>query len=277
MSVPQRPSFARLSIEGAAALFAAASVFSMGAGSCGPIGPELGTETCLVCHDGILAPSQSGFMQSAHYLNEVQCEDCHGPGFGHVRVGGRDGLFINGLTNLAFEDSYALCEKCHLTPTSGFLQSGHAAMQTATCTDCHNVHQPGGLTAPAQTNELCLQCHEALEFPNEFAVDFHTGPMHPVDPAGTGASRCAPCHLPPLEQQTPRGGPRDHTLRIVSPMQTVQNILNGVDPLPPSSCAGAVGCHDPDFPDSGPPRDTNDIETLESIFQDFLEVGGIVD
>ena len=51
---------------------------------------------------------------------------------------------------------------------------------------------------PAVDNSLCLRCHEAFGFATDEAISAHT--HHSVDPAGSGASRCTACHMPPLEQ-----------------------------------------------------------------------------
>lgn len=253
----------------------AIALASVGTGTCRGFDARVGTETCFACHDGRLAPDQRSFVESAHFLNGIQCEECHGPGFAHVRVGGRNGVFIEPLNDRPVSEAHLLCAKCHASPTSGFLASGHFLLGAATCTDCHNVHTATGLTAPQETNALCQQCHSAFEFPNVEAVDFHTGPFHPVDPAGSGASRCSNCHMPPLEQRIPRGGPRSHTMRVVSPQDVLDAAAMGVTPLPPSSCAGVAGCHDPAVPGSGPPRDPNDLELLESLIPFFELIGGV--
>ena len=256
-------------------LLSLCALLSLGVDGCLGSGVKVGTETCLTCHNGQLAPDQSVFTESPHFLNGVDCEDCHGPGFDHVRIGGRAGLFIENFRNVPFARTAQVCSTCHASAADGFLQSGHALAEAVTCTGCHLVHEALTLTQPAETNALCLQCHQTIDLPDDEAVDFHTGPMHPVDPAGTGASRCAPCHLPPLEQQQPRGGFRSHSLRIFSPSDALAEAAAGVFPLSPSSCAGTVGCHDPDFPYSGPARDPNDLDLLRSLESDFLTVGGI--
>lgn len=225
---------------------------------------QVGTATCLGCHDGRSAPDRQPFTEGAHFANDVSCEACHGPGFLHVRAGGRNGLFINRLYDLAFDDVPNTCAQCHPTEVDGYRQSGHAGLGVATCTDCHDLHVKGTMTRPIETNELCLFCHESLGFVDDDAVDFHTSVFHPVDPAGSGASRCTGCHLPQLEQREPRGGPRDHTLFTIPPMASVEAAEMGILPVPPNSCAGVAGCHDPDFP-GGSPRDVNDLDLNRSL------------
>ena len=249
---------------------------SLGIDSCELANHDVGTQVCLSCHDGRSAPDQRIFKQSAHYVASVQCEDCHGAGFLHVRAGGRNGIFMEALADRPFDEAYLLCGQCHSEETDAYLNSGHKALTAATCIDCHAVHRPNGaLTQPKETNALCLQCHEFLGFETDDDVDFHTGPFHPVDPAGSSASRCTSCHLPPVMQLDPRGGILDHTLDTVPPMRSIDQANMGQFPVSPNSCAGVAGCHDPDFPDSGPPRDVNDIALLESLQPLYESIGDL--
>lgn len=249
------------------------AVLLLGVNDCRGADHEVGTAVCIQCHDGFIAPDQTQFLQSKHFLNEVECETCHGPGFLHVRAGGRGGAFIENFQHLDFSQRHALCAQCHETAVDGFIQSGHATKEVATCIDCHDVHREPALTAPKETNAICLQCHQAIDFPDDDVTDLHTGPFHPVDPAGTGASRCFSCHMPPLEQRAPRGGPLDHTLFTRPPNFTLAAAEAGITPLPPNSCAGVTACHDPDYPDAGPPRDVNDLALMRRL-QPFYDLMG---
>jgi len=210
---------------------------SLGAGSCNPAVGGITTQTCLQCHNGRLAVDQSDFPQSAHDF--LSCEDCHGSGFAHVRNGGRGGLFIVNPEELPFDAHYEVCQDCHGGQTDGYLLSEHAVERAVTCYDCHDPHEPNGaLVLPAEDNSLCMDCH-VFNFPTEEAVAAHTN--HPVDPAGTGASRCIGCHMPALEH----GGesPHDHTLQTVPPIVSALAAEAG-QTVPPNSCAGTNGCHD---------------------------------
>jgi len=284
---------------------------------------EVGTHVCLSCHDGRSAPDQSGFVESPHA--EMDCEACHGPGYLHVRNGGRGGLFINGLEDEPSEqvalcaqcheaavdgyrqgahavqgaavcgdchdvhaaqdnaaascstchsqraasfaesghallyglscgdchslhavpqdDDAQLCQTCHGGETAGYRQSGHAQEAGgATCADCHAVHGPDSAWPSYTNNDVCLQCHAGLGFSTATAVEAHT--RHPVDPEGTGASRCVGCHLPPLRRTEQEAGPHDHTLFTLPPITSNEAADAGVMPVPPNSCAGIAGCHD---------------------------------
>ncbi len=310
-------------------------VFSLGADSCqnSSLGPgEVGSATCLACHDGRSASNHLEFLDSPH--QGLSCESCHGPGLTHVQQGGRLGLFIDNPNRYPFDTRHTACITCHsdiVSPVGigaqGFLATNHFLEGAATCTDCHDVHKQGGMlissTSPARfgnanyatlcgschvdqveqfslsghaqkdvatcsschdmhagdmfradptTNRLCLQCHQsfALGFQRDVDVDFHTGDMHPVDPAGSGSSRCTGCHLPPNAGSSAVQPSHDHTLFTIPPIASNDAVAMGVEPAPPNSCAGVTGCHDPVQPNSGPPYDENDLESntrLQSLYE----------
>lgn len=313
-----------------AAFLLVVPLFTLGVNSCQQpvLGPgEVGTTTCLACHDGRSAPDRREFLQSPH--RALSCESCHGPGLSHVQRGGRLGLFINNPGRLPFDTRHTACTDCHADVTApgghtteGFLASTHFTAGGATCTDCHDVHKMGGMAvsvpspsqlsnddyaaicgrchegqvdqfalsthakedaatcsschdmhtgemfrASPEDNRLCLQCHQSffLGFETDEDTDFHTGVFHPVDPAGTGSSRCTGCHLPPLPAMGAEPAAHDHTLFTIPPIATNEAVEQGANPAPPSSCAGVTGCHDPAVPGSGMPHDEGDLNSNENL------------
>ncbi len=294
----------------------------MGQAQC-PGNRYVGNATCLTCHDGFSAPDVSLFAQSPH--RQIRCESCHGPGYLHVRNGGRGGTFIETPGAASFAAAVNFCADCHQGQAEGFLKTAHGTQQVFTCAGCHDVHRPAALTVPAggqrldipgytalcgdchapQTdtyllsahatreaatclachsmhvedtftaspvdNSLCLQCHasQALGFTSDAIIDAHTGAFHPVDPAGTGASRCVGCHLPPLEQNGVTA-PHDHSLFTIPPAATVAAFDANMEPVPPNSCAGVTGCHEPGGTGPGIPHDVNSRavnEQLQAVYE----------
>lgn len=216
-------------------------VSSVGAGSCqGTARQEVGDAVCLQCHNGLDASDKRTFAQSAH--NFFDCEECHGPGYTHVRNGGRGGLLIGNPASLPFDKRSDMCATCHAQQTAEYKLSGHFALGAASCHDCHDIHKPGGNRLSPIDNSQCMQCHTFLGFATDADVQAHT--KHPVDPAGSGASRCTPCHLPPLQRLDQDAGPHDHTLFTIPPIASNEAAEAGVTPVPPNSCAGITGCHD---------------------------------
>lgn len=234
---------------------------------CPSTGGNVGTEVCLACHNGQSAPDKSGYPRSAHAA--VECETCHGPGFSHVRSGGRLGMFINGEFPQAEE--LALCGRCHGTQMAAFAQSAHALEGNFRCGTCHDVHEPEETVAPFIDNTLCLECHRFYGFETEAAVRAHT--RHPVEPAATGASRCTGCHMPPLVRTNQADGPHAHSMEPIPPAASNAAIEAGITPVPPNSCSGIMGCHDgtvstaPVFDVENPAH--NDL--LQLLFNAYLE------
>ena len=288
---------------------------------------EVGTATCMACHDGFSGTDQSEFLEGPHFF--IDCETCHGPGGAHVANAGRAGLFIDNPARLDFLASVADCADCHQTRYNGFVDSRHALAEVASCIDCHDVHRPGGFAFdtdeglpltdvqyaqscgvchPTQVdrtalsvhgqfgiatcgtchdthladtfpqspldNSLCLQCHQ-FQLPDDAAVDFHTGAFHSVDPAGSGASRCVGCHMPPQLGTGEALVPSGHSQFTVPPAVSNEAIDLGIEPVPANTCSGVMGCHDPAVPGSGSPHDwTNPAEnsTYQLLYDSIGEI-----
>lgn len=235
-----------------AALIAVAGASSLGVRGCQNIGPgaPIRNDVCLVCHTGQNAEDITAFRDGPH--KGLLCEGCHGSGYLHMRNGGRGGLFISDLNGLRTPADRDLCKRCHETEVNAFETSEHAEEGVLSCVACHNVHAGPSGAPSSENNDMCLLCHASMGFNNDAVVEAHT--FHPVDPAGTGASRCTKCHLVPIEREYPvvsilippgHGFLRlDHSLRPVPPSRSIEAADNGVVPVPANSCAGVAGCHD---------------------------------
>ena len=219
-------------------------VASLGLAGCPGKPGEVGTNVCLQCHNGVLAPDRTAFRGNPHAA--IGCEGCHGPGLAHVRNGGRGGLFINALEGLDFQASVQFCGDCHEETAAQHLSSVHGATESLTCLDCHDVHGGNVIRGTVADNGLCLNCHEAYGFASDAEIEAHT--FHPVDPEGTGASRCTLCHMPPLVRVDQASGPRSHSMQPIPPVESNNAADEGVTPVPPNSCSGITGCHDGTVP-----------------------------
>ena len=205
----------------------------LGGGGCEELGlGYVGTNTCLSCHNGQTAADMSSVLESPHA--DTGCESCHGPGYLHVRNGGRYGLFITTQENML-----VACNECHYNEVTGFRKSSHATNTDVTCTTCHDVHSKNTMRRSYTDNQLCLQCHSNAGFPTEASIEAHT--FHAYDPVNTGQSRCVSCHMVPAKQAGQPGGVHNHSMICVPPISSNQS---GVTPVPPNSCAGVMGCHD---------------------------------
>jgi hypothetical protein len=223
---------------------------------------------CARCHQDKLA----GHMQTKHGTSgEVSCHACH------------DVHKPNGMTagtsapqQFTKQDYAQLCGQCHFVEVDTFMKSAHANFSPMSCGTCHDMHIPTTYPVSHINNQLCQQCHGSFAFglDSPQRVDFHTGEFHPVDPAGTGASRCTGCHMPPV-QQGPRA-PVDHLMLTVPPLFTNQEVARGISPPPPNSCSGVAGCHDPGVPTSGQPHNPNDLNQNAALQPLYETTGGIL-
>lgn len=241
---------------------------SMGVPGCNDIN-TVGTGVCIACHDGRTATQQLDFLVSEH--KNIECEACHGGGYLHVRNGGRGGLFIKNPANGPFDDSYAACVDCHGDAVNGFLASDHAASKSVRCSDCHDVHKLGGMKRNPLNNDICLRCHARTGFTSDAIVQAHT--HHSVDPAGTGASRCVSCHLPPLARANQPNVPHSHSLMPIPPIRSNQAAELGVRPVPPNSCSGILGCHDGAVV-TAPVFDVDNLLLNQMVVQPFYDLIG---
>jgi hypothetical protein len=183
------------------------------------------------------------FLLSTH--KSLDCVVCHVGAEAHVQSGGLGGALINPASGV-FELSYAACATCHQETVADFTQSGHHASRAVSCHDCHDVHTPIETVGPVTNNLLCRSCHVFDGFQTVAQTEAHT--MHPVDPTGTGASRCTHCHMPPTVRTNQANGPHSHTFMTIPPIASNEAADNGVSPVPPNSCAGIMGCHDGTVP-----------------------------
>lgn len=207
------------------------------------VGTIDGVTTCLACHNGRVAEDMRYFIIGSH--RQIACGVCHTGSDAHVQLGGIGGGAIN-PANWPVEQEAAVCAQCHKKEVKGYFESKHYATRIA-CDRCHDPHTPLKTVGPFANNILCQSCHLA-NWPTAAAVEAHTS--HSVDPAGTGASRCVGCHMPPLTSPNVPGQedrPHSHSWKPIPPMTSADQANNG-ETVRPNSCAGTVGCHDGTVP-----------------------------
>ena len=220
---------------------------------------------CAQCHQDKLI----GHMETAHgSTGAVSCHACH-----NVHRENSMTVGSSPASNFSKQEYAQLCGQCHAVETDTFMKSAHAGFSPMDCGTCHDMHVPTTYRVSPVNNQLCQQCHASFVFGlnTPEAVDFHTGAFHPVDPAGTGASRCTGCHMPPVAQGP--GAARDHLMLTVPPLFTNEEAARGVSPPPPNSCAGVAGCHDPGGAGIGQPHDPNDLNQ-NAVLQGLYEMTG---
>ena len=95
------------------------------------------------------------------------------------------------------------------------------------------------------------------------------GDVHPLDPEGSGSSRCTTCHMPPARRDHQDRAPHGHSMSTISPADSADALAEGKTPTP-NSCAGITGCHDAGTPGSGTPYDLDSIDdndTLQAVYE----------
>ena len=152
-----------------------------------PQAGQVGTNTCLACHDGRSAPDQRDWLDGAHAAS--YCEFCHGPGQSHVRSGAGSALAIQNPARWAFDDAVGLCARCHGAIADNFRKTRHALGRAVVCHDCHNVHSASGFSGGKQAGrqvytDLCRGCH----------TQQHDGFFSSRHRAFGGGQTCAMCH-----------------------------------------------------------------------------------
>jgi len=93
----------------------------------------LGSGSCVECHEDIVVEKEEGFH------NNIECENCHGPGFKHILDPENE--------KLVKSDSREFCAKCHAInkarPESAITQQDIAEHNPEeNCIECHYPHQP---------------------------------------------------------------------------------------------------------------------------------------
>ncbi len=129
---------------------------------------------CTRCHDPHASKSSKLIYESAHGpFAGRRCEECHSePEDGQVRL------------NVARVNE--ICYGCHvqLKNRIATAKSRHAAIESATCTGCHEPHaSPYAHHLAKPEAELCAECH---------SVEAAGG----KPPHGPAARRCTECHDP---------------------------------------------------------------------------------
>ena len=140
---------------------------------------EVGTETCLECHD-----SAEMNMRNVHFRIEefevrgrsVGCESCHGPGSAHAEEGDADLIQVFAADD--YEASEA-CIGCHRGKGMHQWAASTHAQEGIGCTECHAVHEA---SKPAKA---CYSCHA------EAVARFRLPSHHPLP---EGKMSCDSCH-----------------------------------------------------------------------------------
>ena len=127
--------------------------------------------SCADCHFANSASPALGHVgdwdRSAHSVNNVGCETCHGGNAGTFdSFAAHRGILnsANPASPVNFRNLPATCGKCHVGPFVAFQKSHHFEMLSTgdthvpTCTTCHET-AGSRLLSPKALEGQCQQCH----------------------------------------------------------------------------------------------------------------------
>jgi DmsE family decaheme c-type cytochrome len=161
----------------------------------------VGAETCKGCHEEAFnrfATTKMGKLFLRHPRNTLEqlgCENCHGPGKAHADQGGGKGKDAKIITfakddPTPVETRNKLCLDCHTKGARLFWAGSAHEGRDVSCTSCHRVmedHSPRAVLAKATEIETCGQCHIQKR-----AQQMRSSHM----PLREGKMSCSSCHNP---------------------------------------------------------------------------------
>ena len=123
------------------------------------------------------------------------CENCHGPGSVHVKLGGGRGVggiisFRSDDLTRSVQDNNAICLACHEKGDRTYWTGSVHEVRNVACTNCHTIMRAVSAKFQLKTvyePETCFQCHK-----DKRAQMARTSHM----PMREGKMTCTDCHQP---------------------------------------------------------------------------------
>ena len=151
--------------------------------------------TCESCHLGSRAHAE-GKLKKPHFF----------PRSPHLLVESAAGPLDFGRTQSNVNWACGRCHSGNRRQLAGGMATWNSTEYTDAmrgscysqlkCTDCHDPHQPTGkrwTVALAETDAVCLKCHQQFQQPRERAAHTHHKPS-------SSGSHCLDCHMPHLNE-----------------------------------------------------------------------------
>jgi DmsE family decaheme c-type cytochrome len=131
----------------------------------------IGSKACAKCHSPLIAQFQKTLMgkigMSPKGKGKFECENCHGPGSEHVRLGGGRG--VGGILSFETDDPRpveernAVCLNCHQRGERTYWAGSVHESRGLACTNCHTIMKAVSRTHQLKTvkvKDTCFQCHK---------------------------------------------------------------------------------------------------------------------
>jgi DmsE family decaheme c-type cytochrome len=167
-----------------------------------PAGPPveahyIGDKACMACHAGHAETFSKTLMGRIGKTQpgKFACENCHGPGSVHVKLGGGRG--VGGIISFRVDDrtrtaeeNNAICLTCHLRGQRTYWQGSIHQTRDLACTNCHTIMKNVSLKHQLKTvlePDTCFQCHK-----DRRAQMWRASHM----PLREGKITCSDCHNP---------------------------------------------------------------------------------
>jgi DmsE family decaheme c-type cytochrome len=158
----------------------------------------VGSAKCKTCHAALDAEFDKTLMgkinKTARGRGKFECENCHGPGSEHVRLGGGRG--VGGILSFGKTDprpvaeQNAVCLACHQRGERTYWAGSVHETRNLACTNCHtvmrNVSRKHNLKTRKVTN-TCFQCHKLKRAQIQYSSHM---------PIREGKLTCTDCHNP---------------------------------------------------------------------------------
>jgi len=163
------------------------------AGAAQPPAGYVGSDTCIVCHEGkdtSLHGTAHGEAKNPRSPAAAHgCESCHGPGQAHVDDDAKGHILKFGQMQPAAINE--TCLACHNRGNHAAWEGSGHERRNLSCTTCHSVHSfksPERQLVKATETQVCIQCHRLQVTKTERAVAHM--------PVREGKMSCSSCHNP---------------------------------------------------------------------------------
>lgn len=157
----------------------------------------VGEKVCMTCHAGHAESFSKTLMGriGKKQPGKFACENCHGAGSQHVKLGGGRGVggiisFRSDDLSRSVQDNNAICLACHEKGDRTYWSGSTHEVRNVACTNCHTIMRSVSAKFQLKTvyePETCFQCHKDRRA--QMARSSHM-------PMREGKITCTDCHQP---------------------------------------------------------------------------------